>query len=434
MATEVILPKVDMDMETGKITQWFVKDGDTVSVGDVIFEIETDKAAMEVDSPASGIIRDIIGKEGEDTPIGVPVAWIFAEGEDYISQVGGASSASSSSDAAVPEVAEEAVPQSADNPVLDEPSGSVSVKGVRATPLARRMAREHGVDLASVTGSGPKGRIRKRDVLAALEAKPAAVTAEPASAEAAPVAPAARDMAAVDARTRSLFEPDSFEEVAHDNMRRTIAERLQESKQTVPHFYVSVEVELDALLALRKQMNAESDAFKISVNDMMIKAWALALRDVPDANVSWTQTHTLKHKHVDVGVAVSIPGGLITPIVRSAETKSLSVISAEMKDLAARAKERKLKPAEYNGGTTAISNMGMMGVSSFAAIVNPPHSTILAVAAAQERIVPKNGEASIVTMMTVTLSVDHRTVDGALCAEVLNAFKRYVERPMLMVI
>jgi pyruvate dehydrogenase E2 component (dihydrolipoamide acetyltransferase) len=236
------------------------------------------------------------------------------------------------------------------------------------------------------------------------------------------------------------FAEGSYELVPHDGMRKTIAKRLQESKQTIPHFYVSVDCELDALLALRAQLNAaapEKDGkpgYKLSVNDMVIKALALALRDVPDANVSWTDSAMVKHKHADVGVAVSIPGGLITPIIRKAEEKSLSTISNEMKDLGKRAKDRKLKPEEYQGGTTAVSNMGMMGVKSFSAVVNPPHATILAVGAGEERVVVKNGEMKIANVMTVTLSTDHRCVDGALGAELLGAFKRYIENPMGMLV
>ena len=247
-----------------------------------------------------------------------------------------------------------------------------------------------------------------------------------------------------DDQVLKLFAEGSYELVPHDGMRKTIAKRLQESKQTIPHFYVSVDCELDALLALRAQLNAgapvtrtekgEVPAYKLSVNDMVIKAMALALRDVPEANVSWTDLNMVKHKHADVGVAVSIPGGLITPIIRSAELKTLSAISGEMKDLGARAKARKLKPEEYQGGTTAISNMGMMGVKDFAAVVNPPHATILAVGAGEERVVVKNGEMKIANVMTVTLSTDHRAVDGALGAELLGAFKRYIEKPLSMLV
>ncbi|WP_037429991.1 2-oxo acid dehydrogenase subunit E2, partial [Sinorhizobium fredii] len=260
----------------------------------------------------------------------------------------------------------------------------------------------------------------------------------PAAAQAPAAAPLAKGMS--EDAVLKLFEPGSYELVPHDGMRKTIAKRLQESKQTIPHFYVSLDCQLDALLALRAQLNAaapEKDGkpvYKLSVNDMVIKALALALRDVPDANVSWTDTNMVKHKHADVGVAVSIPGGLITPIIRQAELKSLSAISNEMKDYGKRAKERKLKPEEYQGGTTAVSNMGMMGVKNFAAVVNPPHATILAVGAGEERVIVKNKEMVVANMMTVTLSTDHRCVDGALGAELLGAFKRYIENPMGMLV
>ena len=252
--------------------------------------------------------------------------------------------------------------------------------------------------------------------------------------------PAPAPKGASDEAVLKLFEAGSYELVPHDGMRKTIARRLTESKQTIPHFYVSVDCELDALLALRAQLNDaapkkdDKPAYKLSVNDMVIKAMALALRDVPDANVSWTDANMVKHKHADVGVAVSIPGGLITPIVRHAELKSLSAISNEMKDLGKRAKERKLKPEEYQGGTTAVSNMGMMGVKDFAAVVKPPHATILAVGAGEDRVVVKNKEMVIANVMTVTLSTDHRCVDGALGAELLAAFKRYIENPMGMLV
>jgi pyruvate dehydrogenase E2 component (dihydrolipoamide acetyltransferase) len=265
-------------------------------------------------------------------------------------------------------------------------------------------------------------------------AKPAAASKEPAAAAAAmPTGPSS------DAVLKN-FEEGSYELIKHDGMRKTIAKRLQESKQTIPHFYVSVDCELDALLALRSQLNKaapikdEKPTYKLSVNDMVIKALAMSLRDVPDANVSWTDENMVKHKHADVGVAVSIPGGLITPIVRQAETKGLATISNEMKDLGKRAKEKKLAPTEYQGGTTAVSNMGMMGVKSFSAVVNPPHATILAVGAGEQRPVVKDGELKVATVMTVTLSTDHRCVDGALGAELLAAFKNYIENPMGMLV
>ncbi|EFO33729.1 dihydrolipoyllysine-residue acetyltransferase component of pyruvate dehydrogenase complex [Roseibium sp. TrichSKD4] len=309
--------------------------------------------------------------------------------------------------------------------------------------MARRLAKLNGLDLAQISGTGPHGRIVKKDIEAALEkgvGKAATSASASAPASAAPAAAAAPSGMSSD-QVLKLFDDDSYELVPHDGMRKTIAKRLTESKQTIPHFYVSVDCELDALLALRSQLNgaAPTDkdgkpAYKLSVNDMTIKALALALRDVPDANVSWTDDNMVKHKHADVGVAVSIPGGLITPIVRQAEMKPLSVISNEMKDLGKRAKERKLKPEEYQGGTTAVSNMGMMDVKDFSAVVNPPHATILAVGAGEQRPVVKDGALAIATVMTVTLSTDHRCVDGALGAELLAAFKGYIQNPMSMLV
>jgi len=290
-----------------------------------------------------------------------------------------------------------------------------------------------------VSGSGPHGRVVKSDVEKAVsgggaKAAPAAATAAPAAA-----APAMAKGASEEAVLK-LFEAGSYELVPHDGMRKTIAKRLVESKQTIPHFYVTVDCELDALLALRAQLNDAAPrkegapAYKLSVNDMIIKAMAMALMEVPDANVSWTETNMVKHKHADVGVAVSIPGGLITPIIRHAELKTLSAISNEMKDLGKRAKDRKLKPEEYQGGTTSVSNMGMMGVKHFAAVINPPHATILAVGAGEQRVVVRQGEMKIANVMSVTLSTDHRCVDGALGAELLGAFKRYIENPMGMLV
>jgi pyruvate dehydrogenase E2 component (dihydrolipoamide acetyltransferase) len=313
------------------------------------------------------------------------------------------------------------------------------VGGDRASPLARRLAKEAGLDLAALSGSGPHGRVVKADVEAAAKSGGGKAVAADAPAPAAAAPKAMSDEAVL-----KLFEAGSYELVPHDNMRKTIARRLVEAKSTVPHFYLTLDCEIDALLALRKQLNdaaptkktdkGEAPAYKLSVNDMVIKAMAMALAAVPDANASWTEGGMLKHKHADVGVAVSIPGGLITPIVRKAEQKTLSAISNEMKDLAARARDRKLKPEEYQGGTTAVSNLGMFGIKDFAAVINPPHATILAVGAGEARAVVKDGEIKVATVMSVTLSTDHRAVDGALGAELLSAFKRYVENPMAMLV
>ncbi|MBB6014319.1 pyruvate dehydrogenase E2 component (dihydrolipoamide acetyltransferase) [Aquamicrobium lusatiense] len=440
MAVEVILPKVDMDMATGQISRWFFKEGDAVRQGDVLFEIETDKASMEIDAPASGILRNITSKEGVDIPVGHAVAWIYAEGEDTGVAARPAAEAkadkpeSSSAESSSQDRSAQAAPAVRDMPV--------QAGAVRATPLARRLAREAGLDLSGVFGSGPQGRVVKADVEATI-AGGGAKAAAPTTATAAPAAaPAAKPMS--DDAVLKLFEEGSYELIPHDNMRKTIARRLVEAKSTVPHFYLTVDCELDALLGLRKQLNdaapvrktekGEEPAYKLSVNDLIIKALALALKEVPDANVSWTEGAMVKHAHADVGVAVSIPGGLITPIVRRAEEKSLSSISNEMKDLAARARTRKLKPEEYQGGTTAVSNLGMFGIRDFAAVINPPHATILAIGAGEQRAVVKDGEVKVATVMSVTLSTDHRAVDGALGAELIGAFKRLVENPMGLVI
>ncbi|SFO56680.1 pyruvate dehydrogenase E2 component (dihydrolipoamide acetyltransferase) [Mesorhizobium sp. NFR06] len=471
MPTEVILPKVDMDMATGQISRWFAEEGAHVNKGDVLFEIETDKAAMEIDAPASGTLRDVTGKEGVDIPVGAPVAWIYADDEVYsalISPLEGEMSAkptdgvaargtAPSSSALAPRPVEPTPP---DRPLAGHPPLEGEGK-TRATPLARRLAREAGLSLSAVSGSGPYGRITKADIEAALssplEGEVSAKRTEGVASEGiahlapSPVEPTPPDLPAAghpppkgEGDVLRLFAEGSYELVPHDNMRKTIARRLVEAKSTIPHFYLTLDCELDALLALRTQLNAaapmkktdkgEVPAYKLSVNDMVIKAMAMALMAVPDANASWTDSAMVKHKHADVGVAVSIPGGLITPIIRHADEKTLSVISNEMKDLASRARSRKLKPEEYQGGTTAVSNLGMFGVKDFAAVINPPHATILAVGAGEQRAVVKAGEIKIATVMSVTLSTDHRAVDGALGAELLGAFKRMIENPMGMLV
>ncbi|MFC3072783.1 pyruvate dehydrogenase complex dihydrolipoamide acetyltransferase [Shinella pollutisoli] len=453
MPINITMPALSPTMEEGNLAKWLVKEGDTVKSGDVIAEIETDKATMEVEAVDEGTVAKIVVPAGsEGVKVNTVIAVLAAEGEDVSAAAsgGGAEKAPSSGPSGhlLPEGEKEKAPAAPHvSPSLQRGEGGAKGPGeggaapagdrVFSSPLARRLAKEAGLDISAISGSGPHGRVVKSDV----EKAAASGGAKPAAAPAAAAAPApGAAKGASDDAVLKLFEPGSYELVPHDGMRKTIAKRLQESKQTIPHFYVSVDVELDALLALRGQINAaapEKDGkptYKVSVNDMVIKALALALRDVPDANVSWTDTNMVKHRHSDVGVAVSIPGGLITPIIRKAETKTLSAISNEMKDFAKRAKERKLKPEEYQGGTTAVSNMGMMGVKDFAAVVNPPHATILAVGAGEQRVVVKKGEIAIVNAMTVTLSTDHRCVDGALGAELLGAFKRYIEDPMAMLV
>ena len=443
MPINITMPALSPTMEEGNLSKWLVKEGDKVSPGDVIAEIETDKATMEVEAVDEGTVAKIVVPAGtEGVKVNALIAILAGEGEDVSAAAAGGGAATPAPN---PEAAPAATPAPAAAPVADKaPAPStpapVAASGERvfSSPLARRLAKEAGIDLSAVTGSGPHGRVVKSDIEKAV-AGGVAKAAPAAAAQAATAAPALAKAPSDDAVLK-LFEPGSYELVPHDGMRKTIAKRLVESKQTIPHFYVTVDCELDALLALRAQLNDAAPrkdgapAYKLSVNDMIIKALALSLRDVPDANVSWTESNMVKHKHADVGVAVSIPGGLITPIIRKAETKSLSTISNEMKDYGKRAKERKLKPEEYQGGTTAVSNMGMMGVKHFAAVVNPPHATILAVGAGEERVVVRQGEMKIANVMTVTLSTDHRCVDGALGAELLGAFKRYIENPMGMLV
>ncbi len=476
MPINITMPALSPTMEEGKLSKWLKNEGDQIKSGDVIAEIETDKATMEVEAVDEGTLAKILVAAGtEGVKVNTVIAVLAGEGEDASAvsapaekpaTAAQAAPSSGPSDHLLPagEKGQQAPAQansdgksgqaasgSAPSPQRGEgPAGGEGAKPaaashgdrIFASPLARRLAKEAGLDLASVSGSGPHGRVVKSDIEKAVSSGSAKPQAAPAVQGAAPAATAAPQLATGMSQDQvlKLFAEGSYELVPHDGMRKTIAKRLQESKQTIPHFYVTVDCELDALLALRTQINNAAPmrdgkhAYKVSVNDMVIKAMALALRDVPDANVSWTDQAMVKHKHADVGVAVSIPGGLITPIIRKAEEKSLSAISNEMRDLGKRAKDRKLKPEEYQGGTTAVSNMGMMGVKNFAAVVNPPHATILAVGAGEQRVIVKNGEMAIATVMSVTLSTDHRCVDGALGAELLAAFKGYIENPMGMLV
>ncbi|MGY4749119.1 pyruvate dehydrogenase complex dihydrolipoamide acetyltransferase [Pannonibacter sp. Q-1] len=444
MPINITMPALSPTMEEGNLAKWLVKEGDKVSPGDVIAEIETDKATMEVEAVDEGTVAKIVVAAGtQGVKVNTLIAVLAGEGEDASAAAAAPAAAPAKAEAA-PAKAEAAPAQAAAAPAAAGPA-PVSASGERifASPLARRLASQNGLDLKAIAGSGPHGRIVQRDIEAALKSGTgkAAPAAAAVPAEAPKAAAAAAPAGPSKEQVLKLFAEGSYELVPHDGMRKTIAKRLTESKQTIPHFYVSLDCELDALLALRAQLNDAAPkskdgkpAYKLSVNDMVIKAMALALRDVPDANVSWTDDAMVKHKHADVGVAVSIPGGLITPIIRSAEQKALSTISNEMKDLGQRAKDRKLKPEEYQGGTTAVSNMGMMGVKSFSAVVNPPHATILAVGAGEQRPVVRNGALAVATVMTVTLSTDHRCVDGALGAELLGAFKGYIENPMSMLV
>ncbi len=450
MPTNILMPALSPTMEKGNLAKWLKKEGDTIKSGDIIAEIETDKATMEVEAVDEGVLAKIVVPEGTaDVAVNDVIGVIAGEGEDAKSisapAAGGAAPAKAEAPQAEAPKAEAPAAAAAPAPAAAAPAvAPASAGGSRAfaSPLARRIAKDAGLDLNAIKGSGPHGRIVEKDVEAAKKGggAKAAPAAAPAGAPAAKPAAAPLASGPSDEQVKKLFEPGSYEEIPHDGMRKTIARRLTEAKQTIPHFYVTLDCELDALLKLRAELNAaapEKDgkpAYKLSVNDMVIKALALALKAVPDANVSWTEGAMLKHKHADVGVAVSIPGGLITPIIRDACHKTLSQISNEMKDMAARAKARKLKPEEYQGGTTAVSNLGMFGVKDFAAVVNPPHATILAVGAGEQRVIVKGGQPAVATVMSVTLSTDHRAVDGALGAELLQAFKGYIEKPMAMLV
>jgi pyruvate dehydrogenase E2 component (dihydrolipoamide acetyltransferase) len=442
MPINITMPALSPTMEEGNLSKWLVKEGDKVSSGDVIAEIETDKATMEVEAVDEGTIARIVVPAGtEGVKVNAVIAILAAEGESAGAQAAPVAAAAKPEKPAV--AAPTATAKTA-QPVAAAMASAVSQSGTRvfASPLARRIARESGIDIARIKGSGPHGRIVQADVLAAREK---GIASAPASAGQASAGSAATKPAPMsDEAVLKLFEPGSYELKPHDNMRKTIARRLVEAKSTIPHFYLTIDCDLDALLALRTQINAAAPvtktekgdvpAFKVSVNDMVIKALALALQAVPAANASWTEGAMVIHKHSDVGVAVSIPGGLITPIIRKAEQKSVSAISNEMKDLAKRARDRKLKPEEYQGGTTAVSNLGMFGIKDFSAVINPPHATILAVGAGEERAVVRDGTLKVATVMSVTLSTDHRVVDGALGAELLGAFKRHIENPIVMLV
>ncbi|WP_020178569.1 pyruvate dehydrogenase complex dihydrolipoamide acetyltransferase [Methylopila sp. M107] len=452
MPTNILMPALSPTMEKGNLAKWLVKEGDAVKSGDVIAEIETDKATMEVEAVDEGTIGKIVIAEGAtDVPVNELIAILLEEGEDKAA-LDAAPKPKSASEAAKSEAPKaekaaagpseakhDAAPKSGSAPA---PASNGHDKGERvfASPLARRLAKEAGIDIGAIAGSGPHGRVVKSDVESAKSSgggKPSASSRAPDAAAAKAPAPAG----ASDEATKKLFPEGSYEEIPHDGMRKTIARRLTEARQTVPQFYLTVDCEIDALLELRGQVNAaapETDgkpAWKVSVNDMVIKALGVALAQVPDANVTWTEGAMLKHRHADVGVAVALPNnGLITPIIRAVETKTLSTIAKEMKDFAARAKARKLKPEEYQGGTTAVSNLGMFGTKEFTAVINPPHSTILAVGGGEKRAVVKGDEIKIATVMSLTLSCDHRAVDGALGATLLAAVKKLIENPLGMLV
>jgi pyruvate dehydrogenase E2 component (dihydrolipoamide acetyltransferase) len=467
MPVNILMPALSPTMEKGNLAKWFKKEGDKVKPGDVIAEIETDKATMEYEAVDEGTLAKIVVPEGtQDVPVQSLIAVLAEEGEDVKAAAAAAgkgapapmkpvsskpasappppaSTSAHPAPAPAPKTGEtqRTPPQTPQAPALQrgdgEGIGVARTNRVFSSPLARRLAKEAGIDLARIQGSGPHGRVIARDVEAAKSGRGIKAPAAPAAAAAA----AAVVQAPADEKIIALFEPGSYDAVPHDGIRKVIARRLLEAKLTIPHFYLTLDCNIGKLLAAREEINAAAPkdkegkpAYKMSVNDFVIKALALALQRVPDANVTWTEGAMLRHKHSDIGVAVSIPGGLITPVVRHAEQKSLSVISNEMKDFAARARARKLAPHEYQGGTSAVSNLGMYGIREFYAIINPPHATILSVGTGEERAIVRNGMIEAAQMMTVGLATDHRAVDGALGAVLLNAFRALIENPVMMVV
>jgi pyruvate dehydrogenase E2 component (dihydrolipoamide acetyltransferase) len=450
MPTQILMPALSPTMEEGTLAKWLVKEGDAVSSGDLLAEIETDKATMEFEAVDEGVIGKILVPAGtEGVKVNSPIAVLLAEGENAA-----APEAPKASDAAAKSAPEGSSKAAAAPPPETAPAGGYGRGETAATPasgaapdrsrsgdtrlfaspLARRIAKERGLDLAAIKGSGPKGRIVKADVetAKAAPAKPVAAPAKEASA-----APVAAPTPAGPTATQviAMYEGRAYTEVKLDGMRKTIAARLTEAKQTIPHFYLRRDIRLDALMAFRAQLNAglEKRGVKLSVNDFIIKACAIALQQVPKANAVWAGDRVLELKPSDVAVAVAIDGGLFTPVLRDAETKSLSALSAEMKDLAARARSRKLAPHEYQGGSFAISNLGMFGIDNFDAVINPPHGAILAVGAGVKKpVVAASGEIEVATVMSVTLSVDHRVIDGALGAELLQAIVDNIETPIAM--
>jgi pyruvate dehydrogenase E2 component (dihydrolipoamide acetyltransferase) len=451
---DVLMPQLGETVAEGKITKWFKSAGELVLPGDNLFEIETDKVSMEVPSTTTGVLAEIRVPAGDVAPVGAIVA-VIADGSPAqpsrpaTSTLPPASavkpvvpSAATSAAAPVAELRQDSPPIKLD-PFFEVRTpernyGPARLPGgVAVTPLARRLAAGWGIDLSTLSGSGPHGRIVGRDVEQGIRLAQPSLTA---LARATVITALQSDATA--AQVKALYAPDSYEEVRLDAMRSTIAARLTQAIQTIPHFYLTADVEIDRLIKLREEANigAPKDkdgnpTFKLSLNDFIIRALALALRRVPAANAAWAGDRILRFKHADIGVAVALDGGLITPIIRSAETKPVSAISAEMKDLSARARDKKLKPADYQGGSAAISNLGMYGVREFSAIINPPHATILAVGAARRLAVETpDGGVAFASVLAVTLSCDHRVLDGAVGAELLAAFKAFVEMPVTMLV
>jgi len=429
MPTEILMPALSPTMEEGTLAKWLVKEGDEVKSGDIIAEIETDKATMEFEAVDEGKIGKILVAEGSaGVKVNTPIAVLLEEGESA-DDIGAAPAPKAEAKAEAPKA--ESAPAAATAPA---PAAPKSADGGRifASPLARRIAAEKGIDLATISGSGPHGRIVKADLEGA---KPAPAKPAEAPRAAAPAAAAAPAPAGLSTETvLKMYADRETTEVALDGMRRTIAARLSEAKQTIPHFYLRRSAKLDALMEFRALLNKqlESRGVKLSVNDFIIKASALALQEVPDANAVWAGDRILKLKPSDVAVAVAIEGGLFTPVLKDAQQKTLSALSAEMKDLATRAKTKKLAPHEYQGGSFAISNLGMFGIENFDAVINPPHGAILAVGAGIQTPVVENGEIVIRNVMSMTLSVDHRVIDGALGAQLLERIVAHLENPMGM--
>ncbi len=454
MPINILMPALSPTMEKGNLAKWLKKEGDKVKSGDVIAEIETDKATMEVEAVDEGTLARIVVPEGtQDVPVNDVIAVLAGDGEDVKAASAGAGVVKAPpkpAEAPAPKPVAAAAPSAAPAPApaVPKPAPAPAPQAAAApaqqtnghgrifsSPLARRLAKDARIEIGRIMGTGPHGRIIARDVEEAKSGKGLkAPAAAPAGAPS--IAPSMSDK-----QILALFEPGSYEIVPHDGMRRTIAQRLTASIQNVPHFYLTIDCDIGKLLVAREEINAaapkdkeKKPLYKISVNDFVIKAMAVALQKIPNCNVSWTEGGMVKHKHSDIGVAVAMPGGLITPIIRKAETKTLSVISNEMKDFAARARARKLKPEEYQGGTTAVSNLGMYGINHFTAVINPPHATILAVGTSEERPVVRGGKIEIAHMMSVTLSCDHRAIDGALGAELIGAFKQLIENPVMMMV
>ena len=463
MPIPILMPALSPTMEEGKLAKWLVKEGDTVSSGDVIAEIETDKATMEVEAVEEGTVGRILVAEGTDgVAVNAMIAILLTEGEDKSALDAAPKPAAPAS---VPQAAASAAAAPARSPAAGSDTAGTPQAGTKtaapgkanganghgerifASPLARRVAKEKGVDLAALSGSGPHGRIVARDIEKAVAGGGAAVGKPSADAPRQPQTQALvpshgtaiSPQPMPDEQIFALYEQGSYELVPHDNMRRTIAARLTQAKSTIPHFYLTMDCELDTLLEARQRLNMRSPkegpaSYRLSVNDFIIKALGLALMRIPKANATWSDRGTLFHKHADVAVAVAVEGGLFTPVIRSVDDKTLVEISHQMRDLADRARRRRLAPHEYQGGSSAVSNLGMYSVKQFDAVINPPQSTILAVGQSEKRPIVKGDQIKVANMMTVTLSCDHRVVDGALGAQLLGAFKGFIEEPVTMLL